>query len=79
MGYTLAAALKRLGAESGVVVAELVPAVVVWNRGPLADLAGRPLDDHRVWFEKSTSRRFSDRGIGTTTSSCWTWTMAPGA
>jgi spermidine synthase len=48
MGYTLAAALRRLGAESRVVVAELVPAVVAWNRGPLAELAGRPLDDGRV-------------------------------
>jgi spermidine synthase len=48
MGYTLAAALKRLGTESRVVVAELVPAVVAWNRGPLAALAGHPLDDDRV-------------------------------
>ncbi len=48
MGYTVAAALNRLGTESRVVVAELVPAVVVWNRGPLADLAGHPLDDDRV-------------------------------
>ena len=48
MGYTLAAALNRLGAESRVVVAELVPAVVVWNRGALAALAGHPLDDDRV-------------------------------
>jgi spermidine synthase len=48
MGYTLAAALRRIGAEARVVVAELVPAVVTWNRGPLADLAGRPLQDRRV-------------------------------
>jgi spermidine synthase len=48
MGYTLAATLNRLGAESRVVVAELVPAVVAWNRGPLAAMAGRPLDDDRV-------------------------------
>src|SRR5512140_2588296 len=48
MGYTLAAALQRLGAEAQVVVAELVPAVVVWNKGPIADLAGRPLQDKRV-------------------------------
>jgi spermidine synthase len=48
MGYTLAAALNRLGAESRVEVAELVPAVVAWNRGPLATLAGHPLDDNRV-------------------------------
>lgn len=48
MGYTLAAALAQLGAAAEVVVAELVPAVVAWNRGPLAELAGRPLDDPRV-------------------------------
>jgi spermidine synthase len=48
MGYTLAAALNRLGAAAEVVVAELVPAVVAWNRGVLAALAGRPLDDDRV-------------------------------
>lgn len=48
MGYTVAAALRQLGAAGRVVVAELVPAVVEWNRGPLADLAGHPLDDERV-------------------------------
>jgi spermidine synthase len=48
MGYTLAAALHRLGPGSRVVVAELVPAVVAWNRGPLAALAGHPLADGRV-------------------------------
>lgn len=48
MGYTLAAALNKLGTESQAVVAELVPAVVAWNRGPLASLAGHPLDDDRV-------------------------------
>lgn len=48
MGFTTAAALHRLPADGKVVVAELVPAVVKWNRGPLADLAGRPLQDERV-------------------------------
>jgi spermidine synthase len=48
MGFTLAAALNRLGTEGRVVVAELVPTVVAWNRGPLAALAGRPLEDDRV-------------------------------
>ena len=48
MGYTLRSALNGLGAEAQVVVAELVPAVVQWNRGVLADLAGSPLDDNRV-------------------------------
>ena len=48
MGFTLAAALRRLGPDGRVVVAELVPAVVAWNRGPLAPLAGHPLQDARV-------------------------------
>ncbi len=48
MGYTASAALHRLSADGKLVVAELVPAVVKWNRGPLADLAGRPLEDDRV-------------------------------
>ena len=47
MGFTLAAALRRLG-EGRVTVAELVPTVVAWNRGPLAALAGHPLQDARV-------------------------------
>jgi spermidine synthase len=48
MGFTLAATLRRLGPEGRVVVAELVPAVVAWNRGPLAAVAGHPLQDARV-------------------------------
>ena len=48
MGYSVRTALDILGDDAQVVVAELVPAVVEWNRGVLADLAGRPLDDRRV-------------------------------
>jgi spermidine synthase len=48
MGYTLAAALHKLGPDARVVVAELVPAVVKWNRGPLGSLAGHPLQDKRA-------------------------------
>lgn len=48
MGYTLAAALRLLGAEGRLVVAELVPAVVAWNCGPLGGLAGHPVRDSRV-------------------------------
>jgi spermidine synthase len=48
LGYTLAAALRHLGPQAEVVVAELVPAVVAWNRADLAVLAGRPLEDPRV-------------------------------
>ena len=48
MGYTLAAALRNVGVGGRVVVAELVPEVVKWNRSHLADLAGRPIQDKRV-------------------------------
>lgn len=48
MGYTLSAALHGLSARGQVVVAELMPAVVAWNYGPLGDLAGHPLRDDRV-------------------------------
>jgi spermidine synthase len=48
MGFTLAAALQQLGSAAEVTVAELVPAVVTWNRELLSELAGQPLDDPRV-------------------------------
>lgn len=48
MGFTLAAALRFLGDDAQVVVAELVPAVVVWNQGALGEAAGRPLQDERT-------------------------------
>ncbi len=48
MGFTLAAALRNVGDQAQVVVAELVPAVVAWNRGPLGGHAGHPLQDPRV-------------------------------
>lgn len=48
MGFTLRAALGALPDDARVIVAELVPAVVEWGRGPLADLHGGTLDDPRV-------------------------------
>jgi spermidine synthase len=48
MGFTLRAALTALGAEARVVVAELVPAVVAWARGPMAEIFGASLTDPRV-------------------------------
>jgi spermidine synthase len=48
MGFTLAASLHHLGDQGQVVVAELVPAVVHWNQGPLGACAGYPLQDPRV-------------------------------
>ena len=52
MGFTLRAALDVLPAEALVVVAELVPAVVEWNRGPLGVAAGYPLKDPRVCVQE---------------------------
>ncbi len=48
MGYTTRAALDSAPLPSEVVVAELLPAVVRWNRDHLGGLAGRPMDDPRV-------------------------------
>ena len=48
MGFTLRAVLDVLPAAAVVTVAELVPAVVEWNRTFLGELAGHPLRDRRV-------------------------------
>jgi spermidine synthase len=48
MGFTLRATLDALPPDALVVVAELLPAVVEWNRGVLAPLANHPLKDRRV-------------------------------
>jgi len=57
MGFTLAAALRHVGEQGQVVVAELVPAVVAWNRGPLGEPAGHPLDDPRVTVREADVAR----------------------
>ena len=48
MGFTLAAALGCAGPAAQVTVAELLPEVVQWNRGPLGERSGCPLDDPRT-------------------------------
>lgn len=53
MGFTLRAAIAELGADAGIVVAELVPAVVAWARGPMASLFGGCLDDPRVTIREA--------------------------
>ena len=47
MGFTLAAALKATGPDAEIVVAELVPEVVTWNRTLIGAPAGDPLADER--------------------------------
>jgi spermidine synthase len=48
MGFTLRAALAVLDAQARITVAELVPAVAAWARGPMAEVFGDSLSDPRV-------------------------------
>ncbi|TGX54752.1 spermidine synthase [Sphingomonas gei] len=48
MGFTLRAALRRLDQDARVTVAELVPGIIDWARGPMAEMTGDCLDDRRV-------------------------------
>src|SRR6202158_4045327 len=56
MGFTLRATLDLLPNDATVVVAELLPAVVEWNQGPLGPLAAHPLKDKRVRVEVNDVR-----------------------
>ncbi|HEX8443677.1 MAG TPA: spermidine synthase [Allosphingosinicella sp.] len=53
MGFTLRAALAALPTDSRVTVAELVPEIIEWARGPMANLAAGCLDDPRVSLVES--------------------------
>ncbi|WP_238401879.1 spermidine synthase [Altererythrobacter sp. C41] len=48
MGFTLRAALAALGEDASVTVAELVPEIIEWARGPMRELTAGCLDDPRV-------------------------------
>jgi spermidine synthase len=48
MGFTLRAAQAELGPDARITVAELVPAVVAWAKGPMAEIFGDSLTDPRV-------------------------------
>src|SRR5258708_33424367 len=51
MGFTLRTTLDLLPQDAAVLVVELLPAVVEWNRGLLGPLANHPLKDNRVRVE----------------------------
>lgn len=53
LGFTLRAALAELPTDAGVTVAELVPAVVAWARGPLAHVFAGSLEDPRVKVQET--------------------------
>ena len=48
MGFTLRAALAALGPDARITVVELVPEIIEWARGPMAELTAGCLDDPRV-------------------------------
>ena len=64
MGFTLAAALAELGPDAEVTVAELIPEVVEWNRDPLGEASGRPLDDPRTRVHVGDVAELFGRKIG---------------
>ena len=53
MGFTLAAVLAHTRPDAHVVVSELIPAVVRWNRDYMGALAGFPLNDSRVEVQET--------------------------
>ena len=64
MGFTLRAALDALGPTAEIVVAELVPSVAEWARGPLSHLFGSSLDDPRVELRVEDVHRTIQSGPG---------------
>ena len=52
MGFTLRAALANLGPTATVTVAELVPEIIEWAQGPMAELAAGCLEDPRVQLQR---------------------------
>jgi spermidine synthase len=52
MGFTLRAALAQVGEDARITVAELVPAVIAWARGPMAQVFAGCLEDPRVSLHK---------------------------
>jgi spermidine synthase len=48
MGFSLRAALSELGPDAEIIVAELIPSVLSWAKGPMADVFGDCLADPRV-------------------------------
>ncbi len=77
MGFTLRAALSELAPDAQVVVAELIPAVAAWARGPLAHIFAGSLDDPRVVLHETDVHDLIAASPAATTPSCSTSTTAP--
>lgn len=65
MGFTLRAALAEVGADAEITVAELVPAVVTWARGPMKEVFGTSLDDPRVTVRETDVGELIESGRAT--------------
>ena len=65
MGFTLRAVLARVGPGAQVIVAELVPGVIDWARGPMQDMASGCLDDPRVEIRIDDVGKVIGEGRGT--------------
>jgi len=64
MGFTLRAALRVLPADARITVVELVPEIIEWARGPMADLAAGCLEDPRVTLIMGDVATVIDAGHG---------------
>jgi spermidine synthase len=64
MGFTLRAALAELGPSASMTVAELIPAVIVWAKGPLAHIYGDSLADPRVTVAEADVADLIERSAG---------------
>ena len=64
MGFTLRAALTRLGPDARASVVEIVPEIIDWARGPMAEFAAGCLDDGRVTLIEDDVADVIARGAG---------------
>jgi spermidine synthase len=64
MGFTLRAAQRALGKDAQLTVAELVPEIIDWARGPMADLTAGCLDDPRVTVVEGDVVALIAAGVG---------------
>lgn len=64
MGFTLRAVLGLLGPDARVTVAELVPGIIEWARGPMAAMTDGCLDDPRVTLAMGDVAEAIRAGVG---------------
>ena len=78
MGFTLRAALAKLGPQARFTVAELVPEIIEWARGPMAELEAGCLSDPRVLLVmRDVGRAIQRRGAPVRRDPCSMSTTAP--